>query len=275
MQAEPKYRPPAKGWHKYWHLPLTRRLILRINPWVTLAFVMILAIMLRLGDWQIDRRALKLAYNAEVEQFLAKNKGPLSFAKALEAFEEQGRRASDVLVTLTGQFADHPIIFHDNRVHQTRAGLHALAVFNPEDASLPSVIVNLGWLPWPSTGRPNLPQFALPRHTLSLSGTLFAPNPETWSLEQIPPPPTQQGWLLQKLNLAQISTEYASDLAPFSLRLTPDSMPETASTRIFRATTDWAMTPDKHLGYAVQWFAMALVLTGIFIGVNLRYQPAK
>ena len=36
---------------------------------------------------------------------------------------------------------------------------------------------------------------------------------------------------------------------------------------------DWrpaVMAPDKHLGYAVQWFGFAVVLVIIYIGVNLK-----
>ena len=30
------------------------------------------------------------------------------------------------------------------------------------------------------------------------------------------------------------------------------------------------MSPEKHQGYVFQWFAMALVLLGVFLGVNLK-----
>lgn len=37
---------------------------------------------------------------------------------------------------------------------------------------------------------------------------------------------------------------------------------------------DWApvetISPEKHLGYAVQWFALAVALVIIYLGVNTR-----
>lgn len=272
---------------RHWMIPLGKNTVFTVNPWVTIIFIIVLSIMLRLGLWQLDRRNVKLTYNQEVTSFLATHNAPLAYSNALSAFKDKGRQASDVSTTITGQFSEHtPVIYHDNRVHNMQAGLHALALFEPENQSLPPVLINLGWLPWPVTGRPNLPSLSLPDGTVTLQGKLFAPNPETWTLEHIPPRPEARSWLIQKLDLSIIAKQIAPNLAPFTLRLQPETelsipvdlaMPphtETAQQvypiRAFKATTDWAMTPDKHMGYAVQWFVMSLVLTGIYLGVNLK-----
>lgn len=276
---------------RQWIIRLGKHSTFTINPWVTLIFILVLSIMLRLGFWQLDRRGIKLTYNQEVATFLAQHKAPLTYANALQAFEDKGRQTSDMAVTVTGTFTkETPIIFHDNRIHQMQAGLHALALFQAEETSLPPVLINLGWLPWPATGRPNLPALTLPNTPITLQGKLFAPNPETWTLEENPPAPNAQGWLLQKLNLSTINKQTSYNIAPFTLRLLPDSQPKvnllsahplasksnqaqtqhTYPIRAFKATTDWAMTPEKHMGYALQWFVMSLVLTGIYIGVNFK-----
>jgi surfeit locus 1 family protein len=39
---------------------------------------------------------------------------------------------------------------------------------------------------------------------------------------------------------------------------------------------DWrptVMTPDQHLGYAVQWFALAVALVVIYAALNFRKRP--
>lgn len=265
-----------------WQIVLSRNYQFQLNLWVALSFVIILSVMLRLGFWQLERRSIKLEHNHAVATFVAQHNTPLTYEKALSAFAKHGRKASDITVSLHGKFSDTPIIFHDNRIHQMQAGLHALALFEPDDTRQPAVLINLGWLPWPSADRAVLPSLDLPKSALTLQGNLFAPNPETWTLEQTPPTPSEQGWLLQKLDLTIISEQAKTEIAPFTLRLQPSSAPHLPADpqgtrsepiRAFPATTDWAMTPEKHMGYAVQWFVMSLVLTGIFLGVNLKKQP--
>lgn len=280
---------------KQWLLPLSKKVCFRLNPWITLAYLVVCAVMLRLGLWQLDRRDIKLTHNSEVSQFLAQQSEPLTYAAALAAFQQFNRQASDVVVSVSGQFLPNPIIFHDNRVHNMQAGLHALAFFKSNMESEPLLLINLGWLPWPGAGRPHLPQLTLPTSEVTLEGALFAPNPEIWSLEQVPPPPTAAGWLVQKLDLSALcqhplATEHEAGLAKFTLRLKEASGQlinhqngadaESAMAQphypiqSFAATTDWAMPPEKHLGYAVQWFAMVTVLSGLFFGLNIQRRAA-
>jgi len=260
-----------------------------LNLTVTVIYLLVLAALLALGSWQIDRRAYKLSYNQKVNDFISKQTLPLNYQEALTAFEKVGRQASDIPVQITGNFRPELVIFHDNRVQNGQAGLHAFGLFDPEVSidpvkQLPPILINLGWTPWPSLARGQLPDIQLPETQLSLKGKLFAPNPKTLSLEQTPPPPQQGKWLVQKLNLSQAELLLGESLAPFTLKLNPDSLPFVERIvesiyaskggqyfiRDFPATTQWPMPPEKHLGYAFQWFLMAIVLTGIYIKLHIK-----
>jgi surfeit locus 1 family protein len=47
-------------------------------------------------------------------------------------------------------------------------------------------------------------------------------------------------------------------------------MNESESDGYLRAWRPQLLSPDKHLGYAAQWFAIALALIVIYVVVNLR-----
>ncbi|MEJ2681643.1 MAG: SURF1 family protein, partial [Gammaproteobacteria bacterium] len=250
------------------------------NPLICISYLLVLSTLISLGMWQLKRRALKLHHNTKVTAFLARQHEPVDLSKALSAYAELGPYASDVSVQVQGTFLPSPIIFHDNRILNHHVGLHALALFRPSNHQMPTVLVNLGWVSWPGTDRRHLPTVRLPTESQALIGTLFAPNPKLWTLEHEVPAPTHTGWLLQKIDLAQIQTTYGTPLAPFTLRLKPDSWPRDvlipdAGTpeqpiRHFTTTTQWPVSPEKHLGYALQWFTMALVLSGLFIRFNFQ-----
>jgi len=58
---------------------------------------------------------------------------------------------------------------------------------------------------------------------------------------------------------------FKEELYPFTLLMDPNIS--------YGFIRDWqpvVMKPEKHLGYAFQWFALAGTLMIIFIGVNVR-----
>jgi surfeit locus 1 family protein len=65
---------------------------------------------------------------------------------------------------------------------------------------------------------------------------------------------------------AQLEDAYGRRLGARVLLLDPD-MPDGFERR--RQPTS-GFGPERHLGYAVQWFALAATLVAIYVGVNLQ-----
>jgi cytochrome oxidase assembly protein ShyY1 len=70
-----------------------------------------------------------------------------------------------------------------------------------------------------------------------------------------------QSWvfpaLVQQIDFADLSQRLNRDLLPYVIQLTTDDV---AFVRDFRPVV---MSPEKHLGYAVQWFGLAVAAAAI------------
>lgn len=213
----------------------------------------LLPLLLGLGFWQLARAE-------EKRQLLAVQQARHSAAPI--GLDQLGRGADPayVRVRLHGQFdAEHSLLL-DNRVRGGQAGVEVLQPFLDQASGL-WLLLNRGWLAWPD--RRIAPAFATPDTPLSLTAWIYVPPGEAFQLQQEPP---AAGWprlvgtldpdaLWRQLGRAGLSYEVRLEPGPGSFRV------------------DWpvvAMSPDKHLGYAVQWFALAAALLGLFIYLGLH-----
>ena len=209
------------------------------------------------GLWQWGRMHEKQAVLDAVAQVLERRvPGPLAVAADV-------RRAHDYdWAAGRGRFADLPVVLLDNQQREGRPGVRAYAVFLPQPGD--ALLVELGWLPLPADR--SLPAVQLPRDISRVQGLLLPP-PSGGLVAGVV---QRQGDVLlaTRLEPQAIAAEMAlSVLAPRVLRLDPalswgyprdlDVMPNT-------------LTPQRHLGYAVQWFALALAVLVIATLLTLR-----
>lgn len=197
-----------------------------------------------LGRWQLQRAHDKEALLAQTKQVLAKRQaGPLSLAGAADGFDWAAGR---------GQFTEALPVLLDNQLRDGRAGVRVYRVFQPVEG--PPLLVELGWQPLPADRR--LPQVPRPAQTV-VSGLLMPPPAA--GLAGHGAPAQQDGALLALGLQPQALAErlHAPGLAPRVLRLDPalpwgyprdlDVLPNT-------------LPPARHLGYAVQWFGLAIAV---------------
>jgi surfeit locus 1 family protein len=91
---------------------------------------------------------------------------------------------------------------------------------------------------------------------VSLEGTIYYPSRVGFILGDNLHHREDQ-WYIQRIDLAALATQFQQPVYPFVLLLNPPQQIET-------------MPPSKHLGYAVQWFALALTLMILYIGIHLK-----
>ena len=212
-----------------------------------------------LGQWQLGRQHQKQAMLDAVEATVAsRDAGPLSAAA------DPARGGSYEWVGGEGHFAEVPAVLLDNQQRAGRAGVRAYRVFVPGDGSMP-LLVELGWLPLP--GDRTLPDVARPAGRHQLAGLLAPPpshgiGPAGFAAQA-------DGTLLAiGLDPAALAVPLRQPaLAPRVLKLDPaldlgyardlDVLPNT-------------LPPDRHLGYAVQWFALALAVLATALVLTLR-----
>ncbi|WP_054884380.1 SURF1 family protein [Pseudomonas sp. NBRC 111130] len=222
----------------------------RFRPgWIpTLVVLALLPGLIALGCWQLGRaeekRVLLEVYaQREVD-------APLATTQLLQTPDPAYRR-----VHLYGRFdAGHSVLL-DNRMRDGQAGVELLQPFHDQASGL-WLLVNRGWLPWPDRRVPV--HFDTPEQTLALNASVYvAPG----SSFQLHPDPVGGQWphLLNAIDAAQVWQQLDREGFAHELRLEPGP----AAYRL-----DWpivAMGPEKHLGYAVQWFALAIALVLLYL----------
>lgn len=217
----------------------------------TLVVLALLPGLIALGCWQLrraDEKRVLLDTYAE-----RRVEAPLAIAQI-----EQLPDPAFYRVQLHGRFDSEHSLLLDNRLRDGRAGVELLQPFH-DQASGRWLLVNRGWLPWPDRRVPVA--FDTPAQALTLQASVYVTPGSAFQLHA---DPVGEQWpqLLTAIDAGQLWQQLGRDGFAHELRLEPGP----ASYRL-----DWpvvAMGPEKHLGYAVQWFALsaALVLLYLYFG---------
>lgn len=226
----------------------------RMLPFI--ATLVVMAIGLALGQWQMRRADQKQAIEVKLAQ---RGDAPVLAADALsgDATELEFRR-----VRLQGEFLANWPLYLDNRPHQGRAGLYALMPFRLTGSGR-VVMVERGWIARDPRDRMHVPALVTPPGTVVLEGTVRRAPGHVLQLGESPR--LQPGAILQNLNLAEFAS--ASGLPVQSLLV--DQTSDTAD----RLLRDWPRPSsgiDRHLGYAFQWYALSAMAAVFFCVTGFR-----
>ena len=222
---------------------MSRRMPLPVG-W-TLA-VLAMSLFGSLGAWQWGRAEQKEAMLAETSRVLAERQAqPLGLAADASRSQAYDWTAGE------GEFLPAPAILLDNQTRDRQPGVRVYRVFQPADAGAP-LLVELGWLPVP--GNRVMPAVAPLPGLQRVTGLLVPPPSE--GIAQAAPAVQPDGSLLvialQRQELAQALG--LSSLAPRVLKLDPDLPIGYARDLDILPNT---LPPERHVGYAVQWFGLA------------------
>lgn len=226
-----------------------------IRNWpVTLLSLCFLPLLLSLGNWQLNRAAEKQQIQNQLDARLSGQPIRLS-GEAPEA----GALQIYAPVRLLGFYTDEYFLL-DNRTRNGRVGYEVLQVFETGSGDTPKArwLINRGWLP-AGSHRSELPEVRYPLAAKVITGFLYPARIEGQGVT----PPHSRIQSPQELSTRQLALSQPA----WQIRLSADS--DTAF------TTDWHLittSPQKHTGYAVQWFAMAtaLLLLWLLTATNLR-----
>ena len=203
-----------------------------------------------LGNWQLGRAGEKRALE---RGFVAG--GPAIEWRRMPADAPRFQR-----VALRGRYDPEHQFLLDNMSHESVAGIQVLTPLVLDDGS--AVLVNRGWLPFGPT-RQDLPPVAVSGEKRDVTGRVDdLPRPGIWLKS-----PSAVGWprLVQYPTMAELSAALGRELAPRQVLLDP-GVPD-------GYVRDWSVpgtAPDRHLGYAVQWFAFAAVAAATWLVLSFR-----
>jgi len=222
-----------------------------LRPFSALGLVLLslLAVSIRLGLWQVERMQ-------EKQSLLERFNRPEDLD--LQAAIDSERQYAHVRVK--GRYDTGWHLLLDNKILKGRAGVHALTLFLP-DEGLP-ILVNRGWLPL-SPDRSRLPEVPTPSGRLEISGRLDRPDAGGIKLGDPDDLRALAGArLITYLDMNELASASGRELSSWLIRLDQDDSSGFGG-------RDWkptVMMPEQHRAYAVQWFALALVLAVVWFG---------
>ncbi|GEA09740.1 SURF1 family protein [Alteromonas sp. KUL49] len=198
-------------------------------------------IMCSLGFWQLERMTQKQQRLSSITQKQAK--GSLSLIEALAQNDPR-----DLSVNFQGQVDTEHLMFLDNQVYQQKVGYN---VFAPVSTNVGWLLVNFGWMPAADLTRqiPTLDKANVALNRFEGVVSLPSNNPLVDNYLD-----TNAGFpqVIQQALPEQVAPLLNRDLLPYVVVLTqPDHF-------FVRHYTPVVMSPEKHLGYAIQWFGLAI-----------------
>ncbi|GGF63085.1 SURF1-like protein [Alteromonas lipolytica] len=212
--------------------------------------------MVFLGFWQLDRMEQKQhRLDSIAQKYATAPMHPLDVAA-------QWQDIRDVPVSFRGQVQTGMMILLDNQITNGKTGYDVLV---PVVTQGRAILVNMGWMAAPAT-RDELPSLSLPTGEIQIDGVITQPGLNPLIKE------TQQQFdrfplLVQQIDIPLLNQQWATAL--------PDMVIERLSSQpgLEQLVTNWqpvVMPPQKHLGYAIQWFGLAIAAVVIFIIVLIR-----
>jgi len=249
--------------------------------WATLLYVLVALAMLALGRWQLERAAEKIVLLDNAARAQA---APAVALERVEDVEEAAREYRRV--RLVGRWQGQRQFLWDNRAHGGRAGYEVITPLRLPDGRL--ALVNRGWVSL-GTSREVLPDLSLPTRErarrVSIEGLLSRPSKGFAGGEALA---AGEAWprVLQYFDYAAIGEALGEPIVEgiVQVRIAADAASRGAvlagaadGTGTALLTPNWrpaASGPEKHYGYAFQWFAMAAALTVIFVVVNLSRESS-
>lgn len=218
-----------------------------------------------LGSWQLGRGKQKEAMLAAAQQVLAQRDDPMPLAAASDSAVKAGYGWA----AGPGRFVSAPAVLLDNQTRDGRVGVRVYRAFQPATGGTP-LLVELGWLPLPADRQ--LPTVPLPAGTQTLRGLLTAP-PSPGLVSAKAAHQADGTLLVAALDLQQLAPALQLDaLAPRVLKLDPDLPLGYARDLEILPNT---LPPERHLGYAVQWFGLALAVLVIALVLTWRARKTK
>ena len=216
---------------------------------LTIFVAVFLPLFIALGYWQLNRAEQKTQLEAQLQA-----------RTVIEPLTESTRPVDYQHYRLRGELDIDKTWLLDNRTWEGRAGYE---VWVPLDAENRWYLASLGWVPG-SADRRQLPALTLPPGTRDWVGQ-WRPLSDSIVLTDTP---LTDAWpqVIQAI-APQAMAEKMQRQPPAGLLQLTEGQPGVGQIN----WTPSVMSADMHTGYALQWFAMAIALAGMYGFAGLHY----
>ncbi|TKB45550.1 SURF1 family protein [Thalassotalea mangrovi] len=231
---------------------------IRTWRWTWIVFtLLVFSSLIKLGVWQWQRADEKSERLARIQSFTQTQPLTLDQIDLQQATEH----INDLPVKLQGQFLNQYPLLLDNQTDQGRTGYRVFVPF-ADELSNQTVIVNLGWLAG-DVDRSKLPEIEAITGVQTLTGHLRVMQPPLFYRQQ----PLSAGWPQRQPHIDPVflAEQLKMKLAPVVIYLDPE-----VAIGYKKNWNPIVMPPEKHRGYAWQWFSLALAFLSLMIWAGYK-----
>jgi len=219
---------------------------------LTLAIVGVLFFS-RLGFWQLQRADEKKKMLVS-EQMFAKQT-PIQWTPTLSLPQQYQQ------IIIGGHFLPNVFLL-DNQHYQHQFGYHVISPLRLANGRV--VLVDRGWLKADMT-RQVLPETTTPSGLVNITGSAYYPSAKNWLLGKLLEKEQSNVAVVELIDTQMLSQFLHKSVYPFIIRLSKQSA--------HGYVREWAivsMPPERHYAYALQWFAIALLVLVLFFARNIE-----
>jgi len=230
---------------------MVRHLFIGRRLWMTLLVIIGALILGRLGIWQLDRLAQRRALNSSLNTRMAQPALTLAGA-AIDPAALEYRRGE-----VRGVYDPAQEIVLRNRELDGTPGVHILTPLRLSSSDT-AVLVDRGWIPRDQAGPAARGAFPAPPGQVLVTGIARLSQDESAGGPQDPPlgPDRRRLDAWFHVDTTRIQQQAGYPLLPIFIEQQPAPGDPALPRRV--ATADLGEGP--HMGYAVQWFAFAIIL---------------
>jgi surfeit locus 1 family protein len=215
------------------------------------------AFLVSLGFWQLERADDKRSIEASIKQA---NTGSVELIK-----KEEGLQSKEYYeVRLQGKYLSDKQFIYDNQIVDQVSGYYVLTPYALEGQSK-AILINRGFIPW-NGRRDKLADIVIGQETREIKVQISKP------IKRMELKPSEVSIQFPAL-IQSIDLQDMADRAKVDFSSVIGLLDASASNGFIRKWEPYTGSIEKHIGYAVQWFLMALVLA--IIGIRIAIKQRK
>lgn len=216
---------------------------------ILVLLILIIPVLIKLGFWQLER--------ADEKKLLLQQLEENSNRSVLLPQQLAGLSQADLAyrkIQLTGYFNNRFSYLLDNKIQNGKVGYEVLTLF--EVPGKQSFLVNRGWIQ--GNAERKMPEIPEANNQVTIVSSIYIPEKQNLVLKE---QSLETFWpqVIQTVNMdkikLQIEPKTATSLYRHELRIDAEY---NGALSVYWPKI--GVDTHKHLGYAVQWFVMALVL---------------
>lgn len=211
-----------------------------------------------LGFWQLHRFSEKKGMLGAYHQYHSKTPSIL-------LIENKKPNPYEAL-KITGQYLPFTFLL-DNQIYQHQVGYNVLSPFLLKNGNV--VLIDRGWVRAP-INRNHLPMIKTPTQNITLNGYAYYPSGKNWLLGKVVEKKQEDMAVIEFIDLKLITQFLHKFTYPFIIRLNQNE-----PNGYIREWSITSISPERHRGYAFQWFCFGFVTLILFVALNVKRVDEK